>query len=276
MTDEINSTLASGTMNEIVDSILDVIYYTECVFNWTLIQSIYVCVYLRKTTTSQGMTWYRSFITGFLLVFFPRLLYSSLINVNADEYSYFDYLSIFTPVWLSVNLFPFDFVFRILNIKTFQTVLTILQSHTEGLVFLNNMYLVSQVKNKVEHQILIIILVTLAPVMIQGLDFILSGDNRILMTPIAYLKRVLFLQILSFCLVTPALIWEEPPIDLVNVLYVLPILLDILRIIDLIHFDFNNYMFIDYIFSRLGDSSPKYIPRLVKKSNNQNVISTDF
>ncbi|EAX88183.1 hypothetical protein TVAG_367810 [Trichomonas vaginalis G3] len=244
------------------DDILKIIYPSDVHTPWSIVQSIYICYYLRKATTTKGMQWFRSFVIGWLLLYLPRLTISSITNVNFHGVYDYNYLIAYSITWLVFNIFPFDLAFRFCNRKIARTVLLVLQGHLEGLnlavqIHTTNDAFTSDSNVIFSKSIIAGLVVLIIPFIVQVIDATLfDEEGRDFMTPVGYLKRMAV--VISFFTIfsSNTTYWSEPLFDYSLMAFCLSLVCSLSRLFDLLYYDFHGFKYIDLILPSLGDGTP--------------------
>ena len=237
------------TANDIFDMIFHCPYYPTIY----IIQCIFTCYYLRKTTTKPGIEWYRSLILGFLLAYSGRYILGQLIARVLPEMVDNSYLKIYLIIWLLFNIFPFDLIFKFFDRTISKWVLSILSGYVDSIGLMHSIWnIINVFPDNNPRLILIIITYFITPMIIHVIDNLIFQENRIIMLqPFHYLKRIIFITIIILFLIQKNYFFPDQPFS--QVYHLIPSLAGImsfLRLIDLIFSKDNPFFIIDYIFPK--------------------------
>lgn len=243
--------------------ILKALFHYETSNVYWVIFSIYVCLYFRLTNKRGGIKWYRSLIVGYLIIYMPRYLFKVVTTrYTPDIASYTSFFTYF-GIWCALNICPFDLIFQLCNRFSSRLALTILQAYIEGIEFIRIVYNIDEVfTSDAEVDVKMVYIneffLLFIPILVQSLDFLIAGDdNRNYLFSIVHVKRFILLTIAIHYLVLASDYIENPPLTFYDLIPIVSMLNVLIRVIDLLYYDFYPFAYIDLIFPSLGTSSSK-------------------
>lgn len=261
----------SDTINDAIDtasdltfdSIFNIIFHTDTFPGPYAILCIYICFYLRLTTKSGGMSWYRSFILGLALAILPRYTLSWTISRLIPETKDYGFLVYFSVIWALFNLCPFDLVFKFCNRAASRFVLVLMQAHAESLITITNLFnVVSTFTNddKIDNSKVLMYMycIELVPLFVQGIDMAISGEKRFFIYPVAHFKRIVLIILVSNFITQETALWPESIIDCYSLIPVLSLINCVFRTIDFFAYEGYPFHYVDVIFPSLNDGSKRF------------------
>lgn len=129
-------TIINQMLSTSLHDIYNYIFCSEYYPFYYIFHAIYVCLNIRLTTNSQGLTWYRSLILTYCLSMCHRYLLQlflpTLTPTELPDFKEMTSFKGFFAVWAAFNIFPFDLIFLIFNRKPILWIVQILDSFTIG------------------------------------------------------------------------------------------------------------------------------------------------
>lgn len=254
------------------DDIFDLVFRPEGHMAYWVILSIYLCYYFRKSASPRGTKWYRSLIVGFLIIYMPRYVFSSIIHRSITELQDYTVWFVYLGIWCAFNICPFDIVFAFCNRFSTSLALSIVEAHIEAIVTINQLYNITETFTSddvvnFEKIIFVQIFILFIPFIIQSIDAVISQDyERDFVFPIAHIKRISALSILIIFFTQKSSWVPEPAIDFYHIVPVMSVFCMLARFFDYLYYDFYNFKFLDLVLPALNDGTPAKleIPNLLE------------
>ena len=176
-----------------------------------IIHCFYVCYFLRIMTPIGGFHILRSLILGFILSYFNRFLFSCFLGITLPENEKKIVFLTFLIVWILMNIFPFDLIFKLLNITFLRIFLQISSSIGQSQLLINCLFNHLLIYPNDPSKALITVLTSFSiPIIIDYLDSYLYGSKingyfthkkkTMMLYPFHYIKRISFLTFFTLLL----------------------------------------------------------------------------
>jgi len=252
-------TLSEYSASDIYKIIMQGYYYPGCF----VLHAIFIVLNLRTTTPKAGVSWYRSFIVGYLMTAGSRHVLSSLTDRKLTEFEGMASIKTFAIVWALLNCCPFDLVYKFANRKSSRVVFALLDSFSQAQNVYQSTYSALMVFDGKPLRVFTIIMCCVSvPLIVDVLDRLLFGNRRF---PMAYqfnsIKRNLFIVGALILVGAPGIFEEGVAIigmgDLTNYTCAIYVLLTILELIILKGRIFYTYDFFMRGFWQLFTYYPK-------------------
>lgn len=234
-----------------INTIFDLIFHSAYYPSFFFIHCLYICLYLRHSAASKGFQWWRSFVLGFLLAYFPRFLFSWLVQRILPERQNGSVYLVYLVAWLVMNIFPFDLIFRLLNRVVSRTILAFLAEFGDCQLLIHNIW--NSLAIYPDHPITafyVVITPYFSTLLIEYIDNLIFVPNRVFhLYSFAYLKRVAFLALCLVILTQPKLVLGQSQVfQLYQLIPIAAVLNGLLKLIDILVFRGNPFRYLDIVF----------------------------
>ncbi|OHT04654.1 hypothetical protein TRFO_27799 [Tritrichomonas foetus] len=237
-----------------INDIFDVIFHSSYYPAFFIIHCFYVCYYLRISPGRNGLQWWRSLVLGFLLSYGPRYIFGSLISRGLPEHQSLMVYKIYLPVWLSMNICPFDLVYKFIHRLISRSVLAILAELGNGQLFIHYLWNSLNVFPDEPIKCLYIIMATYGTTMlVEYVDnLIFSPKRRFMFYPYHYLKRIFVLAAVTLALSHPSLVLK--PDQIISMYVIIPYMATIfalLKLLDIVVERGHPFKMLDIVFPKV-------------------------
>ena len=227
------------------------------------IHCIYVCFFLRKMTPIGGLTCFRSYFLGLSLSYGTRYTFSTLLSLKISKEEKKQIFSIFSVVWLLLNIFRFDFIYKMLKMFVFRLFIQIIASYGQSVLLVNCMFNISNVfPGNIPRSLLSIVTSFSVPCFIDFFDSMTFGmkynphyyKNRrfVMLYPFHYIKRVLFLAFIIQLFTEKQWILPDSYISSYSSLTTpISLISTFLTIFDLLSHEGKSFLMLDFIFPKI-------------------------
>ena len=240
--------ISEYSASDIYKMIMQGYYYPGCF----ILHSIFIIFNIRLSSSRQKpISFYRSFILGYLMTTAPRYLLGFFTDRSLSEFENMATLKTFTIIWCLFNLFPFDILFKFLNRSSSKIVLSLLNSFSLAQNIYQSTYSTLMVFDGKPLRVFTIVVICIcSTLIIDVLDRILISQRKF---PMAYqfnsIKRNIIIIGVLILVGSPGIIEEGVSLmgmaELTNYTVIINILLTIL---DLIYFNGKIFYQLDLFF----------------------------
>ena len=228
-------TLRSTTPTELYNIIFHSYYYPL----YYIFHVVYICMNIRLTTNSAGLSWYRSIVLTYCLSISAPFLLQTFLMIELPEFVEMKSFKGFFVVWSLFNICPFDLIFIIMNRPPLLFAIQVIDQFTVAQCVVNTCKVATEIFEGQFLRILIIaICSTCSPILIDLFDrHIILQRYEPMAYEIHYSKRLIAAVLITICFH-----------DSVDMNVFLSLLFSFLSVLDLILSNGEVFRTYDFIF----------------------------